>query len=115
VTVGNVPLAWYRHEDHIGYDVGGSKLAKSERKDRLDLLLDKMDKDGLVTTFHDPYNDEEVQISRKDLRMLLNIKRGKLPDESLEPYLEYDDWFSGKAQIHPVTNNMKPKSRYWMG
>ena len=27
-TIGNVPLEWYRHEDHIGYDREGSAILK---------------------------------------------------------------------------------------
>lgn len=63
-TVGNVPLEWYKHEDHIGYDLSGKRLEKKDRKDRLDQLLDRMDNDGLVTTIYDEYNDEDVKISR---------------------------------------------------
>lgn len=86
---------------------------RSEGKDRLDRLLEKMDQDGLVTSFYDPYNDQEVQISREDLRTLLNIRRGKLPDVNLEPYMEYPNWFSSQTRIHPIANPIKPKSRYF--
>ena len=27
-TIGNVPLEWYRHEDHIGYDQDGAAIVK---------------------------------------------------------------------------------------
>ena len=44
-TVGNVPLEWYKDEEHIGYDREGRKLTKKERKDRLDAFLEKSDND----------------------------------------------------------------------
>lgn len=69
-----MPLEWYAHEEHIGYDLEGKKLMKKDRKDRLDRLIERMDKDGLITTIYDAYNDEEVEITREKLRMLLNIK-----------------------------------------
>jgi ribosome biogenesis protein ERB1 len=28
-TIGNVPLRWYEDYDHIGYDVDGKKIIKS--------------------------------------------------------------------------------------
>lgn len=28
-TIGNVPLRWYEDYDHIGYDVDGKKIMKS--------------------------------------------------------------------------------------
>jgi hypothetical protein len=42
-AVGNVPLEWYKNEDHIGYDKDGKRIAKSQRKDRLEQLLDRND------------------------------------------------------------------------
>lgn len=42
-TVGAVPLEWYEHEDHIGYDIEGRAIAKSGKKDRLQQLLDRND------------------------------------------------------------------------
>jgi len=31
-TIGNVPLEWYKHEDHIGYDKSGKAIAKVSRE-----------------------------------------------------------------------------------
>ncbi len=42
-TVGAVPLEWYQHEEHIGYDIEGRAIAKSGKKDRLQQLLDRND------------------------------------------------------------------------
>lgn len=42
-TVGDVPLDWYRAEEHIGYDKQGDRIMKKERKDKLDLLLERND------------------------------------------------------------------------
>lgn len=43
LAVGNVPLVWYKDEDHIGYDLDGKAIAKSKKKDQLDKLLDRND------------------------------------------------------------------------
>lgn len=42
-TVGDVPLEWYRAEEHIGYDKEGDRIIKKERKDKLDLMLERND------------------------------------------------------------------------
>jgi hypothetical protein len=42
-AVGNVPLWWYKDEDHIGYDKDGRKIVKKGRGDRLDALLQRND------------------------------------------------------------------------
>ena len=42
-TVGDVPLEWYKDEEHIGYDLSGKKITKKERKDKLDSFLESAD------------------------------------------------------------------------
>lgn len=42
-TVGNVPLEWYKDEEHIGYTKDGKKIIKQKRKDRLDAFLRQAD------------------------------------------------------------------------
>eukprot|EP00803_Ostreobium_quekettii_P002581 evm.model.scf_1029.3 EVM.evm.TU.scf_1029.3 scf_1029:39095-48452(-) len=111
-TVGNIPLEWYKHEDHIGYDLEGKKVVKQKRKDRLDMLLERMDGDGLVRTIYDDYNDEEVQISREELRTIMRIREGKFPHIEVNPEEPYNDWFSSKRRIHPLNSAPKPKSSF---
>jgi hypothetical protein len=43
LAVGDIPLAWYKDEDHVGYDMEGSKIIRKARKDALERLLDKND------------------------------------------------------------------------
>lgn len=35
-TIGNVPLRWYDEYEHIGYDLGGKKLIRSDQGDHID-------------------------------------------------------------------------------
>lgn len=57
--MGDVPLEWYKHEEHIGYDKDGSRLIKKDQRDKLDQLLDRNDAERWRTVY-DEYNDEEV-------------------------------------------------------
>jgi hypothetical protein len=41
--VGQVPLEWYTHEEHVGYDVDGQKLARRPKRDLLDKLVRSQD------------------------------------------------------------------------
>lgn len=61
-AVGDVPLVWYKDEDHIGYDVEGKKIGKKNRGDALDNLLAR--NDTSMRTIYDPYNDEEIMLSK---------------------------------------------------
>jgi BOP1NT (NUC169) domain len=42
-VVGDVPLEWYKDEEHIGYDRGGSRIIKQGKADKLDSLLARND------------------------------------------------------------------------
>lgn len=41
--IGNVPLWWYKDEDHIGYDVYGNKIMKKDHGDSIDAFLARTD------------------------------------------------------------------------
>lgn len=42
-TVGDVPLVWYKDEEHIGYDLNGKKIKKRTRKDKVESFLESAD------------------------------------------------------------------------
>ncbi|RWW02124.1 hypothetical protein GW17_00034802, partial [Ensete ventricosum] len=42
-TIGDVPLEWYKDEEHIGYDVAGRKIKKQARRDRIESFLAGVD------------------------------------------------------------------------
>lgn len=73
--MGNVPLRWYKDEDHIGYDQGGKKLLRRPRKDALDTLLDRNDHKSALRTIYDEYNDEEITLSKEELGMIMRIRK----------------------------------------
>lgn len=79
-TVGQVPLQWYHDELHIGYDHDAKKLIKRDRKDKLDTLLAQTDTKEGLRTIYDEYNDEEIVLSKDELRMIQRIRQGQFPD-----------------------------------
>ena len=79
-TVGDVPLVWYKDEQHIGYDRDAKKLIRRERKDKLDTLLAQTDTKQASRTIYDEYNDEEIVLSKDELRLIQRIRQGQFPD-----------------------------------
>lgn len=79
-TVGEVPLQWYNGEEHIGYDHDAKKLIKRTRKDKLETLLAQTDTKQGLRTIYDEYNDEEIALSKDELRMIQRIRQGQFPD-----------------------------------
>jgi hypothetical protein len=61
------------------YDVEGRRIVKAPRKDRLQALLDRNDSRSALRTIYDPYNDEEITLSREELAMVMRIRSGQFP------------------------------------
>jgi ribosome biogenesis protein ERB1 len=79
----------------------------------LDALLLRNDKPGeALRTIYDPYNDEELTVSREELRTLINIQQGKLPDVHIDPYEDLVDWYTNEEDPFPMQNAPEPKRRF---
>mmetsp|Transcript_18446 Transcript_18446/g.51668 ORF Transcript_18446/g.51668 Transcript_18446/m.51668 type:complete len:718 (-) Transcript_18446:1514-3667(-) len=111
-TIGNVPLNWYEHEDHIGYDRDGLKISKSERRDRLEEHLAKQDGGKAWRTIYDEYNDQQIILSKEEIQMIQRIRAGRFPHLEVDPFPEYNDFFTKDRELHPVLNLPEPKSRF---
>ncbi|KAM0865572.1 hypothetical protein ACQ4PT_043173 [Festuca glaucescens] len=111
-TVGDVPLGWYKDEEHIGYDIDGKKIKKRDREGRIDTLLRNADSDTNWRKVIDAYNDEEVQITKEEAKIISRLLKGKTPHASVDPYPDYVDWFEYDGKGHPLSNAPEPKRRF---
>ncbi|KAL5725175.1 Ribosome biogenesis protein 1 [Ranunculus cassubicifolius] len=111
-TIGDVPLEWYKDEEHIGYDVKGKKIKKQARKDKLDALLANADDSKAWRKLYDDYNDEEVELTSKEIKLVRRILKGKTPHAEADPYAPYVDWFKWDGAKHPLSNAPEPKRRF---
>ena len=113
-TVGDVPLSWYKHEDHIGYDRDGARIVKKERsKDALDRLLERNEEgDAAWRTIYDAYNDEEIVLSKEEMRMIQRIRSGRFPHTSIDPFEPENDWFTRHTEVMALSAAPEPKSRF---
>ncbi|KAA6423515.1 MAG: ribosome biogenesis BOP1 protein [Trebouxia sp. A1-2] len=111
-TIGQVPLEWYKDEQHIGYDRDAKKLIKQDRKDKLDTLLAQTDTKQGLRTIYDEYNDEEIVLSKDELRLIQRIRQGHFPDVEINPYDPEMNWFSDDKEIMPLSAAPEPKRRF---
>ena len=86
-AVGEVPLKWYKDEDHIGYDRVGDKLIRKGKKDKLDALLDRNDNIKAWRTIYDEYNDEEITLSKEEVELIQRIRKGQFPHVEVNYFL----------------------------
>ncbi|GIL57090.1 hypothetical protein Vafri_12368 [Volvox africanus] len=111
-TVGAVPLEWYKDEEHIGYDIDGRRIARTARKDKLQQLLDRNDSKKALRTIYDPYNDEEISLTKEELAMVMRIRNGQFPHLEVNPYEPYNDYFTREREVMPIVDRPEPKSRF---
>lgn len=92
----------------------GQALAKrGQQGDMLDAVLKRNDTPGAaLRTVYDPYNDEELTLSREELRVLMNIQQGKVPEVHINPYEDLVDWFSNEVDPTPLRSAPEPKRRF---
>lgn len=111
-TVGEVPLEWYKDEEHIGYDITGKKIKKKERKDKLDSFLASVDDSRNWRKIHDEYNDEEVELKKHEIKLIRKLLKGQAPHANFDPYAPYVDWFDFEDSKHPLSSAPEPKRRF---
>ncbi|KAI3810376.1 hypothetical protein L1987_19988 [Smallanthus sonchifolius] len=111
-TIGDVPLEWYKDEEHIGYDVAGKKIKKKERLDKLDSFLARTDDANSWRKIIDDIEDEEVELTKEETKLIRRMLKGKAPHADFDPHAPYVDWFAWDGAKHPLSNAPEPKRRF---
>ncbi|KAG8367480.1 hypothetical protein BUALT_Bualt16G0076400 [Buddleja alternifolia] len=111
-TIGDVPLEWYKDEEHIGYDLAGKKIKKKERQSKLDSFLASVDDSKNWRKIIDEYNDEEVELTKEETKLVRRLLKGKAPHADFDPHAPYIDWFDWDGAKHPLSNAPEPKRRF---
>ncbi|XP_062074796.1 ribosome biogenesis protein BOP1 homolog [Humulus lupulus] len=111
-TIGDVPLVWYRDEKHISYDISGKKIKKKEKEDKFQSFLASANDSKNWRKIYDEYNDEVVELKKKETKLISRLLEGKAPDADFDPYAPYVDWFKWDGAKHPLSNAPEPKRRF---
>ncbi|KAG3121389.1 Ribosome biogenesis protein [Phytophthora idaei] len=111
-TIGNVPLRWYEDYDHIGYNVDGKKIMKSNNGDGIDDAIAAKDHPNYDRTVYDAYNDRKIAISDRDMEIIRRMQAGAFAHPEFEAYPDYVDVYSSNTIIHSMGNDLEPKSRF---
>lgn len=109
--VGDVPMEWYKDEEHIGYDIEGRKLMKSE-KSALSRLLEATDDPNALRTIYDALHDEKKVLSNADLQMIFNLQRNRTLNSNYDMYSEVqEDTVSFDPLNHPLARGGGPSRK----
>ncbi|OUS41777.1 NUC169 domain-domain-containing protein, partial [Ostreococcus tauri] len=77
--VGDVPVAWYRGERHVGYNQNGLKLLRKRDADNLETLLRRIDDRSSWRVLTDVRHGHHFQLSVDEVKMLRRLNHGLLP------------------------------------
>ncbi|KAL0357188.1 UNVERIFIED_CONTAM: Ribosome biogenesis protein BOP1 [Sesamum calycinum] len=61
---------------------------------------------------YDEYNDEEVELTKEETKLIRRLLKGKAPHADFDPYAPYVDWFAWDGAKHPLSNAPEPKRRF---
>lgn len=112
-TIGNVPLHWYDHLPHIGYDKSGKKIMRPAGRTGLDAALAARDDPNFKWAVRDDYNGEEHVLTQRELMLLHRLQQGNVaahPEHNPTP--DYCDYFSSKKIIYSLNSNPAPKRNF---
>ncbi|KAF6145182.1 hypothetical protein GIB67_041377 [Kingdonia uniflora] len=96
-TIGDVPLNWYEDAEHIGYDITDKKITKQAKKDILEHYIANADDSKNWRKIY-PYNDEEVELTKQEAKLVLRRLREKTPHAEADlytPYVYFFEWPDG--------------------
>ncbi|KAG5484731.1 hypothetical protein LSCM1_06552 [Leishmania martiniquensis] len=109
--VGDIPLEWYKDGNHIGYDVEGHKLMKTERS-ALERLLEATDDPNAMRTIYDALHDEKKTLSNADLQLIFNLQRNRTTNSSYNMYSEVqEDTVVFDPLNHPLARSSGPSKK----
>lgn len=111
--VGDIPLEWYKDEDHMGYDVEGRKLMKSEQS-ALDKLLAATDDANAMRTIYDALHNESKVLSNADLQVIFNLQRNRTTNAQYNMYAEVQqDSVELDPLNHPLARGSGPSRAHF--
>lgn len=112
--IGRVPLHWYDEYDHIGYNVDGTKVMKSDKGDRLDQALAREDNKGKTLMVYDALNDRDVPLTERQMELIRRVQAGAYAHPEFDGTPDYIDYVSGvDKEISGLTSNRyEPKSKF---
>jgi ribosome biogenesis protein ERB1 len=118
--IGRVPIHWYDDYDHVGYNVHGSKVAKSasadgasgDRIDQAIAMQDNMAQGKFVV--HDALNDTNVELSARQVEIIRRMQASAVAHPEHDANPDYIDYFSGvNPEISGLNSNQyEPKARF---
>merc|ERR1712048_1194167 len=108
-TIGNVPIEWYDHLPHIGYDLDGRSIAKPiKSKDEIEEFLERCENPEYWKTITDKSTLRDHKLTDEEVDFIKKLTGGKFAAH-VDDTPEWEDLCSHEPEIHPI--NRAPESK----
>merc|ERR1712176_389193 len=101
-TIGNVPIEWYDHLPHIGYDLDGKKIAKPiKSKDEIDDFLARCEDPNYWKQITDRSTLRNHELTKEEVDFIQRLTRGGFASH-VDDTPEWVDLYSHEVEVHPI-------------
>jgi len=108
-TIGNVPIEWYDHLPHIGYDLDGKKIARPiKTKDEIDDFLARCEDPNYWKQITDKSTLRNHELTKEEVDFIQRLTAGK-HSSHYDDTPEWVDLYSHAPELHPI--NRAPDSK----
>merc|ERR1712176_655370 len=108
-TIGNVPIEWYDHLPHIGYDLDGKRIARPiKSKDEIDDFLERCENPEYWKTITDKTTLREHKLTDEEIAFVKKLAGGEFASH-VDDTPEWEDLYSHQVELHPI--NRAPESK----
>jgi ribosome biogenesis protein ERB1 len=112
-TSNDVPEEWYRHEEHVGYNLHGKKMIKEKPTDSIENFLASVDVRDSWRKILDTLSGNRVLISRETLELVRKISAGIIPANSIDILPNSNETRLDPFNQHErLTSEVEPKRRF---
>ncbi|KAL3515695.1 hypothetical protein ACH5RR_022597 [Cinchona calisaya] len=112
IQLGMFRLNGTRMKSTLDMILLGKRLRKKREGTNLIPFLPVLIIRKIGVKFYDEYNDEIVELTKEETRMIRRVLKGMAPHPEFDPYPTAGDWVSLDPIDHPFPDAPEPKRRF---
>jgi len=108
-NIGNIPIEWYDHLPHLGYNLDGVPIAKPiKSKDEIEDFLERCENPEYWKTITDRTTLRDHKLTDEEIAFVKKLTGGEFA-AGVDDTPEWEDLYSHQPEIHPI--NRAPESK----
>merc|ERR1712025_319000 len=108
-NIGNIPIEWYDHLPHLGYNLDGVPIAKPiKSKDEIEDFLERCENPEYWKTITDRTTLRDHKLTDEEIAFVKKLTGGEFA-AGVDDTPEWEDLYSHQVELHPI--NRAPESK----